>query len=589
MRKRGFSGSGQSGQVIIMMTFALVVLFGMLGLVVDLGWAYFNRKSAQLAADSAVLAAVRKARVGAPSDSMDCGVNGVSCAAVPLDCSAIGGGNLQSACLYAARAGFSSNALQTVTVQASDRTTAPTVAEACGRGGAMVRHPPTAGCVDTYYWVTARVSRTIPQLFSAVLGNTQITASARATAAFADYVAGGNLWALNRQFETPVVGRGEQGNDLYLWGNSELHAGGIILASNSTGAGTSDEAGVVGGTGHVEGQTSIRGSGWVSDPTKFEPPPVNGFADLPIFDDPMRSKGQPPAPTGLPDRPVLGGSLTGDCSAPPVYPPASYYAVDSSGAATGAPITINGCVTFSAGAGGFGNYVFYGGITLGSNAVTFHPGRYFLAGSMTDTILSLPNDAIMQDNTPLDSSGNSVRNTDAGEIFVFTDANYPGLVVPSALAVVRNSLDFGQIYIQSGNKFEMNLHGLNADHAAVPEELKTFAPTVFWQDQRNSPVKYTENGYVDYASCGGGHSLDNPCTNTDPTIVPGMILQASPKLELYGLIYQPRGAGIEFQGNAHIRAPMQVISGSVSLQGGNTLELEPVGNPLRRRVVALVE
>jgi hypothetical protein len=333
-----------------MVTVSLFLMCGMLGLVVDLGWSYFTRKSAQLAVDSAALAAVRMARNGAPSDSISCGVNNISCAAAPQDCSATSSGNLRSACVYAASAGFSSSdVMQKVTVQASDAATAPTVAENCGQSGALVRHPPTAGCVNTFYWVTVRASRRIPQLFSAILGNTEMTSGARATAAVADYVPNASLWALNRQNETPVVGRGGKGNDIYIWGDSEILAGGIVLASNSTGAGSLDESGVVGGSGRVVGSTSIRGAGTVNDPSKFEPPPVNGFADLPIFDDPMRGKGQPPAPTGLPEVAVLNGALGGgNCSSPPVYGPGSYFAVNSSGVATGAPITLGGCAKFSA-------------------------------------------------------------------------------------------------------------------------------------------------------------------------------------------------------------------------------------------------
>jgi len=45
-----------------MVTFAMFVLCGMLGLVVDLGWSYFVRKSAQAAADAAALAAVSAAK-----------------------------------------------------------------------------------------------------------------------------------------------------------------------------------------------------------------------------------------------------------------------------------------------------------------------------------------------------------------------------------------------------------------------------------------------------------------------------------------------------------------------------------------------
>ena len=40
------------GQVLIMVTLALLMLCGMLGLVVDLGWSYFTKKSAQAAADA---------------------------------------------------------------------------------------------------------------------------------------------------------------------------------------------------------------------------------------------------------------------------------------------------------------------------------------------------------------------------------------------------------------------------------------------------------------------------------------------------------------------------------------------------------
>lgn len=583
--RRQPSRSARGGQVIIMLTFSIFVLFGMLGLVVDLGWSYFTQKAAQAAADAAALAAVRSALQNSPSDNVRCGLTGVGCAATPLDCSSISGGSFSSACLYAERQGFSSgNGRDTVTVQAWDRTSSPTVVDACGQGGATVRRPPSAGCVDTQYWVTVRVSRSIPQLFSAILGNRVGTVAATATAAVTDNIPEASLWALNRQFDVPVVGRGAVGNDLYVWGGSEVHADGIVLASTSTGDGSSDEAGVVGGAGRVYGQASIRGSGWVNEETKFSPPPVNGFPDLPIFDDPMRGKGQPPAPTGLPNIPVPDNNLSAVCGS--TCPPGNYY-VTRNGVATGEPIKASGPITFGSGGTGFGRYVFFGGLEV-NGTVTFAPGQYILAGSTTGSVLRLPNNAYMTDYTPKSSDGRAVPNSDAGEMFIFTDANYPGLEIPPAVQGIRSQLRFGQIYIQSGDKFEMNLHGLNADGANLPDDLKTYAPVVFWQDQRNSPIKYDSKGYVDYTSCGGGHSLDSPCPNNDSTINPGMILQASPKLLLYGLIYQPRGAGIEFQGNAHIISPLQIVTGTVSLQGGNTLELPGISNRLRRRVVSLV-
>jgi hypothetical protein len=318
---------------------------------------------------------------------------------------------------------------------------------------------------------------------------------------------------------------------------------------------------------------------------EVDPPPQNGFPDLPIFDDPMRGKGQPPAPTGLPNFPILDGLLQGNCGS--TFPSGNYYAADNLGRPTGAPITTSGCVNLGS-PGGFNNFVFFGGLDA-SGTVTFAPGRYILAGSKTGEILTMRDNSLLQDYTPLNGSGESVRNTDAGEIFIFTDTNYPGLQVPAALTQIQSTLHFGDIYVQWGNHVQMNLHGLNGDSLSLPSTLKTFAPTVFWQDQRNSTVKYKADGSVDFTSCEGGHSLDLPCPNTDVTVDPSIVLQASSILDLYGLLYQPRGSAIEFQGNGHIISPLQLVTGALSLQGGPTVELLPLSNPLRRRMVALVE
>src|SRR5260370_679028 len=49
------------GQTILLFSMSTVVMFGMLGLVVDLGWGYFRKQSAQAAAQSAAIAAVSAA------------------------------------------------------------------------------------------------------------------------------------------------------------------------------------------------------------------------------------------------------------------------------------------------------------------------------------------------------------------------------------------------------------------------------------------------------------------------------------------------------------------------------------------------
>src|SRR5256885_10134042 len=46
----------RSGQAGILMVLSLTLLFGVLGLAVDIGWGYFKRQAAQTAADAAALA-----------------------------------------------------------------------------------------------------------------------------------------------------------------------------------------------------------------------------------------------------------------------------------------------------------------------------------------------------------------------------------------------------------------------------------------------------------------------------------------------------------------------------------------------------
>ena len=46
----------ERGQILVMTTLAVIALFGILALAVDIGWAYYMRKNAQRAADAASMA-----------------------------------------------------------------------------------------------------------------------------------------------------------------------------------------------------------------------------------------------------------------------------------------------------------------------------------------------------------------------------------------------------------------------------------------------------------------------------------------------------------------------------------------------------
>jgi uncharacterized membrane protein len=66
---------GERGQPIVLFTLTLPVMLGMLGLVVDLGWAYFRKEACKTAADSAAMAAAVAAYGSA---NLTCG-SGVAC------------------------------------------------------------------------------------------------------------------------------------------------------------------------------------------------------------------------------------------------------------------------------------------------------------------------------------------------------------------------------------------------------------------------------------------------------------------------------------------------------------------------------
>src|SRR5215469_895659 len=92
----------QRGQAIIMVTFSMILIFGMLGLAIDLGWGFFVKRSAQAAADAAALAAARKAFSSlGQQGSYACGTT-LDCQPTPVSCATITNtSNLYNGCQYA--------------------------------------------------------------------------------------------------------------------------------------------------------------------------------------------------------------------------------------------------------------------------------------------------------------------------------------------------------------------------------------------------------------------------------------------------------------------------------------------------------
>src|SRR5262249_34289766 len=130
-----------------------------------------------------------------------------------------------------------------------------------------------------------------------------------------------------------------------------------------------------------------------------------------------------------------------------------------------------------------GRYVF-----AGAQPVAGGPGVGLTVGALGS----------IKDRTPL-VNGQIQQNTDAGEIFIFTDSNYPGLQVPTSLA----GLSFPQARagVVAGLGGTVTLHGLNANSPYLPSELVPYAPVLIWQDRANTTLKYTSAGILD-RSCG---------------------------------------------------------------------------------------
>src|SRR5262249_24451612 len=119
--------SQRRGQALIMVTLALIAMFGIMGLAVHMGWSFFIKKSAQRAADAAALGAAKAAfptvNQSGPWTCMapPCAANQpcLVCQNTPQPCSSISAGsNLFNGCQYAVQNGFSAAGNQMVRMTA---------------------------------------------------------------------------------------------------------------------------------------------------------------------------------------------------------------------------------------------------------------------------------------------------------------------------------------------------------------------------------------------------------------------------------------------------------------------------------------
>jgi Flp pilus assembly protein TadG len=315
------------GQVILLVTFALVPLVGMVGLVTDIGYMRYVQRSAQKAADAAVLAAVSSYKAGNTGSVYSCGSGSTAPSWVcnnptPFTCPGAltnASNPVEDACLYAQSNGFNpvAGSGQTVTISSDSN---PSTA----------RPIPTApGVNNGTWWITARVAQKVPSLFSAVLGYANGLVVARASAAIQPGIA--CVYAL----DPSAQGAYSQN------GNTTFNANcGIYVDSNNA------SAAMLGNGGATINASSINVVGGVSWQGTINPTPVTGVAPFP---DPLNS-----LPTPSPCDSVTG--------------------CDSANCPNNSkPFVVSSDTTLSAG-------IYCGGIYVKNGTATLGPGRYILVG-----------------------------------------------------------------------------------------------------------------------------------------------------------------------------------------------------------------
>jgi hypothetical protein len=250
-RSRRATLNRRSGQAAILMTLAITLVCGAIGLVVDLGWAYFKKQSAQTAAEAAVLAAASASK----SSGSLCGSGGLVCSSSSSCANVASGSELYVGCQYATQNGYTDGSgNQHVTISANTGT------------------PSSApGVSSTSVWVTATVSESVPQTFSRLTGSgSSMTVLAQATAALPFGKSQNCIYAL-----------GSSGTALTVTGGASLSLGcGIYVNSNdstqSASVGGSSSVTLSGGNKLVSrGAVQTHGGGTISPAASQNQPAVS--------------------------------------------------------------------------------------------------------------------------------------------------------------------------------------------------------------------------------------------------------------------------------------------------------------------------
>jgi hypothetical protein len=265
-----------------MVTISLPVTLGLIGMVVDVGWAYFREEACRTAAQAGAFAAAMAAD---KASNLTC-ASGVTCttgyAACPLSPVKPPSTNLQNGCLYAQQNGFTAG----------------------GNGGrqnvkynANTTASPVAG-VTPNYWVQFMATERIPTLFAAVFGQTWLVVSARSTAGVFATASGGCVYVLNHLNQT---GAWQQSGGTFATGCGIYVAGTGSVATMSGGT-------VTLGDGLADSQVDFTLQGTMTKSGGTISPAANLLSSQGAIANPISGLTAPTAGSCLPDPSISSGT-----------------------------------------------------------------------------------------------------------------------------------------------------------------------------------------------------------------------------------------------------------------------------------------
>jgi Flp pilus assembly protein TadG len=328
----------QRGQALLMSTLTLVPTLGLVGFVVDTGWAQYQKEACTSAAISGAVAGARAAQ---NASNFTCS-SGVTCQS-PTACPSTlntPSNPIQAACLYVKQNGFT-NGTANATVLVDANTTAP----------------PNVSGVSPSYWIRVTVTQKLPLTFLSVFGQQFVSVSAQSIGAVFGSASSGCIYVM-----------GSTGADINMSGGGISTNCGLLVNSTSSGAITSAGGSI---TASGSATVSIHGAGtWVHAGGTITPNPSNG---APAVNDPFASM-VAPGTSGLTDQPSVNMSSGSQTIQPGIYTSAINLAGGNLTLASGL-YYLEGGINMSAGtitsaAGGVTLYIESGSVNMSGGSIT---------------------------------------------------------------------------------------------------------------------------------------------------------------------------------------------------------------------------